>query len=75
MLKALIRPVMIGAAFLAGYFCPWAHSFNWMIRILLLVMLYLVCLQVKFKQLRPHLSHWKILAFNIAVPLILWPEC
>lgn len=72
MLKALIRPVMIGAAFLAGYFCPWAHSFNWMIRILLLVMLYLVCLQVKFKQLRPHLSHWKILAFNIAVPLILW---
>ncbi|MEI3006267.1 MAG: hypothetical protein V8T87_16940 [Victivallales bacterium] len=72
MLKALIRPFMIGAAFIAGYCCPWAHEFNWMIRILLLIMLYLVCLQVRFKQLKPHFSHWKILAFNIIVPLILW---
>ena len=72
MMKSLIRPLMIAVAFLAGYFCPWAHEYNWMIRILLIIMLYLVCLQVKFKQLRPHSSHWKILAFNILVPLILW---
>ena len=72
MMKSLIRPLMIAVAFLAGYFCPWAHEYNWMIRILLIIMLYLVCLQVKFKQLKPHFSHWKILAFNILVPLILW---
>ena len=72
MLKSLIRPLMIALAFIGGYFCPWAHEYNWMIRILLIVMLYLVCLQVKFKQLKPHFSHWKILAFNILVPLLLW---
>ena len=72
MMKSLIRPLMIAVAFIAGYFCPWAHEYNWMIRILLIIMLYLVCLQVKFKQLKPHFSHWKILSFNILVPLILW---
>lgn len=72
MLKTLIRPALIVAAFAAGYCVPEAKTLTFLIRYLLLVMLYFVCLQVKPVQLKPHKSHWKILAANIVIGVVAW---
>ena len=72
MLKTLIRPGFILLAFGAGYAFDNAHVFNWLIRWLLIAMLYLACLQLKPSQLAIHSSHWKILAANVLIALIPW---
>ena len=75
MLKTLIRPALIVAAFAAGYCVPEAKNLTFLIRYLLLVMLYFVCLQVKLGHLKPHKSHWKILALNILIGVAAWGAC
>lgn len=72
MLKTLIRPLLIVAAFAAGYCVPEAKNLTFLIRYLLLVMLYFVCLQVKLVHLKPRGSHWKILLANILVGCVFW---
>lgn len=72
MLKTLIRPLLIVAAFAAGYCVPEARSLTFLIRYLLLAMLYFVCLQVKIVHLKPRGSHWKILLANILIGTCGW---
>ncbi len=72
MLKTLIRPLLIVAAFAAGYCVPEAKNLTFLIRYLLLIMLYFVCLQVKVVHLKPRMSHWKILFMNILIGVAAW---
>ncbi|MFA6659397.1 MAG: hypothetical protein GX280_06780 [Lentisphaerae bacterium] len=71
-LKPLIRPLTIAAAFIIGYFSVWAREFTWLIRPLLIMMFYIICLQIKLPELKIRRSHLKILLFNIFVPTGLW---
>ena len=45
---AYLRNLALFGAFIAGYFCPWAASLNWLIRWLIVGMMFMVMLQVKF---------------------------
>lgn len=65
MLKSLFRPGLIFIAFAAGALLPGAACLAWMIRYLLMIMLFLVFLRVKVKSLKPVKTHWRILAANI----------
>ena len=44
---AYLRNLALFGAFIAGYFCPWAASLNWLIRWLIVGMMFMVMLQVK----------------------------
>lgn len=68
--KSLIRPGMIFIPFILGLACPAAHHFHWLIRWLLIGMLYLVCLQLEVRQFKPTPPHWKILAANILMGVV-----
>lgn len=72
MLKTLTRPVLILLAFAAGYLVPQAAPLVFLIRYLLLVMLYFIFLQVRAKGLKPRGTHWRLLAANIGVGLAAW---
>lgn len=72
MLKSLIRPAMIFAAFIAGFLIPQAASFQWLIRYILMAMLFIVFLRVRFGNLRPKKSHWRVLIANIAMGTTAW---
>ncbi len=82
MLKTLVRPSMIFIPFILGLLFPGAHQLSWLIRWLLIGMLYLVCLSLEPRQLKPQPQHWKLLICNILMGLIPfgvlrllgWPE-
>ena len=65
MLKALLRPALIFASFAAGALIPAAASLTWMVRYLLMLMLFLVFLRIRASRLKPEKTHWRILAANI----------
>ena len=43
---AYLRNLALFGAFIAGYFCPWAASLNWLIRWLIVGMMFMVMLSV-----------------------------
>ena len=57
-------------AFALGFACPAAHQLNWLIRWLLVGMLYMVCLQLKFRELKLKRSHFKLLAANLLMGIV-----
>ena len=63
---------MILLAFATGYLIPQAASFNFLIRYILQVMLFIIFLQVNVQGLRPKKNHWLILAANIGIGLTAW---
>lgn len=67
-----LRTILMLAAFVAGYFCPWASALNWMIRWLIVGMMLLVMLQVKISWKSFRLQHLWILAANLAVGMGAW---
>lgn len=70
MLKTLIRPAMIFIPFILGMMFPSAHSLNFLLRWILVGMLYLVCLQLDPHQLKPQKLHWKLLMANIMMGVV-----
>ena len=62
-----IRSAAMLAAFVVGYFSPWAACLNGLIRWMIVVMMFLVMLQVKFSLRSIRLVHLTILGANLAV--------
>ena len=69
---AYLRNLALFGAFIAGYFCPWAASLNWLIRWLIVGMMFMVMLQVKFTVRSIRVHHLIILLANIAVGMGGW---
>ena len=67
-----LRTTAMIAAFVLGYACPWASAFNWLIRWLIVVMMFLVFLQVKVSWREVRMAHLKILGANVAVGMGSW---
>ena len=67
-----LRTTAMIAAFVLGYACPWASAFNWLIRWLIVVMMFLVFLQVKVSWREMRMAHLKILGANVAVGMGSW---
>ena len=65
--KNLIRPGLIFIPFVLGALFPAVGEYAFLIRWLLMVMFYFVCLQIKLRQLRPQPCHWRLLAANLGV--------
>lgn len=69
MFSAYIKLIAMAAAFVGGYFCPKAAEFNFLIRYLVIWMLFLVLLkaQIAFKSFR--WTHLKLVIANVAMGL------
>ena len=67
MKNALIRPAMIVVPLVLGMFFPRLSALNFLIRPLLIAMLFMVYLQLDVKELKPRAAHWAILAANILI--------
>lgn len=67
-----IRSAAMLAAFVVGYFSPWAACLNGLIRWMIVVMMFLVMLQVKFSLRSIRLVHLTILGANLAVGVGAW---
>ena len=74
MLKALLRPAMIFIPFLLGICFPQAHVLNeaplYVVKWFLCTMVFMACLQLDFKQLKPRKEHAVILLLNFAMGII-----
>ena len=68
--RSLIRPAMIFIPFATGFLLPQAAQLQWTIRWALIVMLFLACLQIRFKQLKPKAFHWRVLAANLLIGVL-----
>lgn len=69
MLKNLIRPGMIFIPFVLGALFPEIGKLSFLIRWLLIVMFYMICLQIKIRNLKPQKWHWYLLLANIGIGL------
>ena len=67
MQKTLIRPAMIVVPLVLGMFFPQLSALNFLIRPLLIAMLFMVYLQLEVKELKPRAAHWAILGANVAI--------
>ncbi len=67
-----LRTAGMLAAFVCGYFCPWASSWSWMIRWVIVIMMFLVFLQVRVSWHALQWSHLKILLVNVAIGVGAW---
>ena len=67
MKKSLIRPAMIAGPLVLGMFFPQLSRFGFLIRPLLIVMLFMVFLQLDVRELKPRAAHWAILGANVAI--------
>lgn len=67
-----LRTLAMLAAFVVGYFCPWAAHLNWMVRWLIVVMMFFVMLQVRFSWHAMRREHLIILGANVAIGMIGW---
>lgn len=67
MWKTLIRPAMIFIPLGLGALCPMAHGLNFLIRWMLIAMLFMVFLRLRIDDLRPRRSHFRLLAANAAI--------
>ena len=65
--KTLLRPAMIFVPLGAGMFFPQVAGLNFLIRYLLMAMLFMVFLKLNVKDLKIRRSHWILLAVNLAV--------
>lgn len=74
MWKTLTRPAMIFVPFLLGAFCPQAHVLNDpplnIVRWALCIMIFMSCLQLEFRDLKPRKEHWFLLAANLLMGVI-----
>jgi len=69
MLKNLLRPAMIFIPFVLGGIFPEVSRFSFLIRWILIVMFFMICLQIKVSNLKPQKWHWLLLLENIAIGL------
>ena len=65
--KTLLRPAMIFVPLALGLCFPRAAELNFLIRYLLMTMLFMVFLKLNLKDLKFRPSHWILLAVNLAV--------
>ena len=65
--KTLLRPAMIFLPLGLGLFFPQAVNLNFLIRYLLMAMLFMVFLKLNLKDLKFRISHGILLAVNLAV--------
>ena len=70
--KALLRPLLIVAAFVCGALFPKLGEANFVIRYFLIVMLYFIFLPLDVKSLKLHRSHLMLSVFNIIEAVIVW---
>ena len=67
--KNLIRPGLIFIPFVLGALFPAVGEYAFLIRWLLIVMFYMVCLQIKIRNLKPQKWHWYLLLANLGIGL------
>lgn len=67
-----LRTAAMLAAFGLGFLCPWASSLNWLIRWLIVAMMFLVFLQVNVAWDTLRLAHLKILLANVVIGMGSW---
>lgn len=65
--KSFLRTAGIGGAFVLGYLMPEMHRFGFLIRYLIMVMLFLVFLRVRPSHRSLHLSHAIVFVVNLAL--------
>ena len=74
MLKVFLRPAMIFIPFLLGICFPQAHVLNeapfYIVKWFLCTMVFMACLQLDFKQLKPRKEHVIILLLNLAMGIV-----
>ena len=70
--KALIRPLLIIAAFICGAIFPKLGEATFIIRYFLIVMLYFIYLPLDVKSLKLHKSQFVLSAVNIALGVAAW---
>ena len=70
--KALIRPLLILAAFAAGAIFPKLGEATFVIRYFLIVMLYFIYLPLDIKMLRLHKSQFVLTGANILIGVAAW---
>lgn len=66
------RNIALFGAFIIGYFCPWASSLNWLIRWLIVGMMFMVMLQVRLSALSLKREHIYIFLANIMIGVGGW---
>ena len=67
-----IRTIAMIAAFVLGFLCPWASTLSWMIRWMIVAMMFFVFLQMKFSLRAFRLAHLKILLANVVIGVGAW---
>ena len=67
MWKNFIRPAMIFVPLSLGALCPAAHSLHFLIRWMLVAMLFMVFLRTRLGELKPRLSHLRLFAANVLI--------
>lgn len=67
MWKNFIRPAMIFVPLTLGALCPAAHAGHFLIRWMLAVMLFMVFLRTRLGDLKPRLSHLRLVAANVLI--------
>lgn len=67
MRSALLRPAMIVFPLVLGVLIPQAAALSFLVRWLLVGMLFMVCLQLELRELKPLGCHWRLLAANLAL--------
>lgn len=72
MYKTLLRTGQLLGALLLGILIPQGGSLTFLVRYLLIGMLFIVFLQVKAEKMIPEKSHWKILCANLLIGLFCW---
>ncbi len=72
MSMSYFRNLTLLAAFVAGYFCPWAACMSWLIRWLIVAMMFLVMLQIRFAWNSIRRTHFYILFANLAIGIGGW---
>ena len=70
MKSALLRPAMIVAPLVLGVLIPQAAGLSFLVRWLLVGMLFMVCLRLDLRDFRPCAAHWRLLAANLAVGVV-----
>lgn len=69
MSAALIRTSAIALAFVCGFFLPELNCLNWLIRWLIIGMLFITFLGVRLTRLKPAGKHWLLIIANIVIGL------
>jgi BASS family bile acid:Na+ symporter len=70
MTASTLRTLAILAAMAGGALFPSAHVLSWLVRWLVMVLLFSVALQVQLSRRVLHRSHWLLLVANIVVALV-----